>query len=593
MKILEYPFDGDYILKKKKSIKKELLLEDKPRIKKNIAILGGSTTNDIKLILELFLLDNGIEPQFYESEYNQYWQDAMFPGEDLINFKPDVVYIHTSNRNITSYPVLSDSSEQVDEMLTQTYERFKVMWQKLAQDYQCTIIQNNFEYPSYRLMGNKEASDIHGKINYLTRLNQKFYEYAQNNDNFFINDINYISSCYGLDRWQDDFYWHMYKYALAVPAIPELAYNICRIIKSVYGKNKKALVLDLDNTLWGGVVGDDGADNLVIGNEVSMGQVFTEFQQYIKEHKQLGVILNVNSKNDYDNAIEGLNHPDGALKPDDFIVIKANWNNKDKNIIDMASELNIMPDSMVFVDDNPAERGIIEANVPGVAVPVMDSPEKYIRNLDRAGYFEVTSLSVDDAKRNEMYKENVKRAELLSSYDNYEDYLKSLDMVGTIKPFENLYMARIAQLTNKSNQFNLTTKRFSQADIEAMAEDSSYITLYGKLEDKFGDNGVVSVVAGKIDNKILHIELWLMSCRVLKRNMEDAMLDELVALALSKGITTIKGYYYPTAKNGMVKNFYELMGFSKEKEDENGNSVWTRTIDLSYDNRNNVIKVVK
>ncbi len=592
MKELEYPFDGEYILKKKKSIKKALLQEDKPFLDKKIAILGGSTTSDIKLILELFLLNFGIRAEFYESEYNQYWQDAMFPNEELENFRPDIIYVHTTNRNITAYPAITDDERMVEEKLSEEYHRFESMWERLSSVYQCPVIQNNFEYPGYRLMGNMEASDFHGRINFITRLNQKFYAYAQSHENFYINDINYVSACYGLDRWLDDFYWHMYKYALAVPAIPELAYNIARIIKSIYGKNKKAMVLDLDNTLWGGVVGDDGVENLALGQEVPMGQVYTEFQEYLKAHKDLGVLLNVNSKNEYDNAIAGLNHPDGVLKPEDFIVIKANWNNKDQNIIEMANELNIMPDSMVFVDDNPAERTIVETSVPGVAVPPMESPEKYIRTLDRSGFFEVTSLSADDAKRNEMYKENAKRAQLMASYENYEDYLKSLEMTGTIKAFEPVYMARIAQLTNKSNQFNLTTKRLSQADIETMAADASYITLYGKLEDKFGDNGVVSVVIGKIRGQILHMELWLMSCRVLKRDMEAAMLDTLVARALEKGITQIKGYYYPTAKNAMVKNFYGQMGFEKESEDADGNSVWTISIDSSYNKKNKVIKVV-
>lgn len=593
MKELEYPFDSEYVLKKKKSIKKALLENGNNFLDKRIAILGGSTTNDIKLILELFLLNYGIRPEFYESEYNQYWQDAMFPNEELENFKPDIIYIHTTNRNIAAYPCIADDVATVDMKLESEYKRFEQMWERIAAVYQCPVIQNNFEMPGYRLMGNMEASDFHGRINFITRLNQKFYEYAQSHKNFFINDINYVSACYGLDRWLDDFYWHMYKYAMAVPAIPELSYNIARIIKSIYGKNKKALVLDLDNTLWGGVVGDDGVENLALGQEVPMGQVYTEFQDYLKAHKDLGVLLNVNSKNEYDNAIAGLNHPDGVLKPDDFIVIKANWNNKDMNIIEMANELNIMPDSMVFVDDNPAERTIVEQNVAGVAVPVMESPEKYIRTLDRAGFFEVTALSADDAKRNEMYKENAKRAQLQASFENYEDYLKSLDMVGTIKAFEPVYMARIAQLTNKSNQFNLTTKRMSQTDIEAVAADDNYITLYGKLEDKFGDNGVVSVVIGKKEDKTLHIDLWLMSCRVLKRDMEFAMLDTFVAKALESGITTIKGYYYPTAKNAMVKNFYQQMGFSLESEDENGNTVWTFDIDLSYNKRNNVIKVVE
>lgn len=593
MQELEYPFDGEYILKKAKSIKKALLADGSKRIVKRIAVLGGSTTHDIIKTLELFLLNYGIEPLFFESEYARYWQDAMFGNEELAQFHPDIIYIHTSNRNITTYPELGDTTQEVDALLEQSYEHFRVMWDKLREDYKCPIIQNNFEYPYYRLMGNREVSDIHGRISFLNRLNEKFCEYARENVDFYINDINYLSACYGVDKWSDPFYWHMYKYALCLPAIPSLSFNVANIIKSVYGKNKKALVLDLDNTLWGGVVGDDGVENLEIGQETSMGQVYSEFQSYLKQQKDIGIMLNVSSKNEEENALAGLNHPDGILKPEDFVIIKANWEPKSKNVAEIAAELNIMQDALVFVDDNPAEREIIKSQLSGVSVPEIGSPEQYIRVLDRSGFFEVTNLSEDDRKRSEMYKANLERTKLQDSFGNYEEYLMSLQMVGTIKPFEPLYMARIAQLTNKSNQFNLTTKRYTQAEIERISQDSSYITLYGKLEDKFGDNGVVSVVIGHRDGETLHMDLWLMSCRVLKRDMEYAMMDAVVAQCKKAGITKIKGYYYPTAKNKMVENFYALQGFTKEKQDENGDTVWYYEISEAYENKNRVIKVVE
>lgn len=591
MQELQYPFDSEYILKKSKSIKRKLLEESVARIPKKIAVLGGSTTHDIIRILELFLLEQGIEPSFYESEYAQYWQDAMFDNPELVDFAPDLIYIHTGNRNITEYPSLQDSEESVEKLLDTQYQHFKVMWEKLTATYHCPIIQNNFEFPSYRLLGNRDAVDSHGKIHFLTELNRKFYEYAQSHENFYINDIQYLSACYGLDAWADPFFWHMYKYALCLPAIPTLAFNLSNIIKSVYGKNKKALVLDLDNTLWGGIVGDDGVENLEIGQETSMGQAFTEFQQYIKEQKDIGIMLNVDSKNEEENALAGLNHPDGVLRPEDFILIKANWEPKSKNIVEIAQELNILPESLVFVDDNPAEREIVRAQVPGVSVPEMGRPEHYIQVLDKSGFFEVTKLSEDDRKRNDMYKANLERKQQEASFGNYEEYLHSLEMVGTIRPFETLYMARIAQLTNKSNQFNLTTKRFTQSEIEQTAADENYLTLYGKLEDKFGDNGVVSVVIGRVDGDILHMELWLMSCRVLKRDMEFAMMDEVVEKCLERGIRTIRGYYYPTAKNAMVKNFYEIQGFTKISEDSEGNTIWEYLISQDYEKKNHVISV--
>lgn len=591
MKALEYPFDSDYILKKKKSLKKELLDQNVQFLEKKIAILGGSTTSDIKLILELFLLNYDIKPTFYESEYNQYWQDAMFENKELEEFNPDIIFIHTSNRNITNYPMLSNTSREIDNLLHQEYQKFVEVWESLAKKYNCPIIQNNFEYPFYRLLGNKDATDIHGKTNFITRLNLEFAKYAEAHENFFINDINYQSASYGLEKWSDQFYWHMYKYALAVPAIPTLAFNVANIIKSIYGKNKKGVVLDLDNTLWGGIVGDDGVDNIKIGQETSEGQVYSEFQTYIKELKQMGIILNINSKNDYENAISGLNHPDGILKPDDFIVIKANWNPKSKNMLEISNELNLGVDSLIFIDDNPAERAIINQHIPSVKTPEMKTPETYISTIDKSGFFEVTNISKDDLKKTEMYRENIERNKIMTSFENYDDYLKSLEMRAKIEEFIPLYMSRIAQLTNKSNQFNLTTKRYTQSEIEEVAADDNYLTLYGKLEDIFGDNGVISVVIGHINKSVLDIDLWIMSCRVLKRDVEKAMMDTLVKKALEKGIKEIHGYYYPTAKNNMVRNFYELQGFTKIKEDEDGNTEWKLDINENYKPKNKFIRV--
>ncbi len=587
---LQYPFDSEFILKKSKSLKRRLMEENTARIKKKIAVLGGSTTHDVVRILELFLLNQGIEPEFYESEYGMYWEDAMFGNEELNAFAPDMIYIHTSLRNLRSFPEPSDSREAVEEKLAAEYGRFETMWEKLAQERQCPVIQNNFEYPYFRLMGNQDGADIHGRTYYVNEMNRRFAAYAQEHQNFFINDINYQSAVYGLDEWSAPEYWHMYKYSLCLKAIPWLAHNVANIVKSIFGKNKKSLVLDLDNTLWGGIVGDDGPENLEIGQETNMGQVFAEFQSYVKLLKDYGVMLNVASKNEEENALAGLNHPAGVLRPDDFLLIKANWEPKSLNIEQIAQQLNILPDSLVFADDNPAEREIVRQQTAGVTAPEIGRPEDYIRVLDRGGYFEVTSLSDDDRKRNEMYQANLKREQQQASFADYADYLRSLEMTGVVRPFEPVYMGRIAQLTNKSNQFNLTTQRFTQAQIEQMAADEKYITLYGKLADKFGDNGVVSVVIAEKDGDCAHIRLWLMSCRVLKRDMELAMLDGLAERCLAEGIGTLYGYYYPTAKNNMVREFYGQLGFERISEDEAGNTGWKLSL-TGYENKNHVIEV--
>lgn len=592
MQELEYPFDADWILKKKKSIKRQLLSQENVNfLEKKIAILGGSTTNDIKNILELFLLNNGIKPLFYESEYNQFYEDGMFSNLVLEEFAPDIVYIHTSNRNITEYPDMADSRERVDSKLDSIRRKFEGLWQHITDTYHCPIIQNNFEMPFYRILGNKDGSDYRGRVNFLSRLNLAFGEYADSHSNFYIHDINYESASYGLDKWADPFYWHMYKYAMCVPAIPYVAFNLANMIKSIFGKNRKVLNLDLDNTLWGGVIGDDGVDRIEIGQETSLGQTYAEFQEYLKLQKELGVLLTVNSKNEESVALTGFGRPDSVLKREDFTVFKANWDPKSQNLLSTAQELNLLPESFVFVDDNPAEREIVRQQVGGVAVPELTSVEHYIQILDRSGFFEVTNFSEDDRKRNQMYQENEMRKQSQAAYTDYGEYLASLEMKGTIKSFDSMYMSRISQLTNKSNQFNLTTKRYSQTEIEEAAVDSMQITLYGKLEDKFGDNGVVSVVIGRRQEDTLHIDLWLMSCRVLKRDMEYAMMDELVLKCKENGINRIMGYYYPTVKNGMVKDFYALQGFEKVSEDEDGNTVWCYKIPKAYEKKNKVISV--
>lgn len=593
MQELKYPFDNAVILRKKKSLRRKLLSENTKRIVKRIAILGGSSTHDIKDILELFLLDYGIEPQFYESEYGQYWEDAMFPNESLREFSPDIIYVHTSNRNILQFPNVTDSKEEVEELLNATFGHFESMWKQLKMKYKCPIIQNNFELPYYRIFGNRDVVDYRGRSNFIQHLNQKFSEYAENNQGFYINDICWLSATLGIAKWQDIASWSLYKYVPAVSLIPDLSFNIANIIKAIYGKNKKAFVLDLDNTLWGGVIGDDGPEKIEIGQETSVGQVFSEFQQYLKNCQSLGIVLTINSKNEEENALKGLERPDSILHTDDFIIIKANWNPKDRNIRSIAKELNVGEDSLVFIDDNPAERHIVRMGVPSVEVPELTNPEEYIRIIDRSGFFEITDFSTDDLKRNDMYKANVIRSKQQANFENYDEYLLSLEMVGEIRPFSKMYTSRIAQLTNKSNQFNLTTLRCSIADIEQYMNNPDYITLYGKLADKFGDNGLVSVVFGHEDTGIFHIDLWLMSCRVLKRNFEFAMMDALVEKCRFRGIRKIYGYYYPTAKNKMVKDFYAEHKFKKISENTKGESVWEFSDLETYKNMNQVIKVVE
>lgn len=591
MKELLFPFDAKNILRKRRAIKKQLLSDGSTRIKKKIAVLGGSTTNDIVSVMELFLLNFGIEPEFYQSEYNKFYEDAVFGSPELDSFKPDLIYIHTTSRNLTIIPESpAETPEQIQDKLDNQFDYFKQMWISLSQKFSCPIIQNNFELPLFRHSGNYDGWGYSGIGAFINRLNVMFSDYARNNNGFYINDINYLSSVIGLTKWHDSDAWFLYKYAVRMEAIPDLSYSVACIIKSLYGKNHKVIDLDLDNTLWNGVIGDDGQEGIEIGVETAVGQSFSEFQTFIKGYKNYGVLLAVCSKNDEENALSGLNHPSGILKPDDFVSIKANWNSKDLNIEQSANEIGLLSDSFVFIDDNPAECAIVNAQLPNVPTVNFTSAGDTMYRLSRSGFFEVTSISKDDLNRSEMYSANAKRNAQQKSFTNYTDYLLSLDMHAKITDFLPVYIQRITQLTNKSNQFNVTTKRYSESEMNEVAKSSDHIRLCGQLADKFGDNGIVSVVIGRCENKTLHIELWLMSCRVLKRDMEFAMLDELVKQCHTRGITKIIGYYYKTPKNNMVSELFGTFGFKNESKNSNGDSIWSLDIS-SYTNKNNVIKV--
>ncbi len=589
---LHHPFDPHLVLKRKKSIKKELVSDTGSRIEKKIAILGGSTTAEIKNILELFLLKEGIEPRFFESEYNKYYEDIMFGNEELKSFGPDIIFIHTTVKNITQTPRMGDSAEEVDRLLDQTFASYEALWQKIEADYGCDVIQNNFELPQVQLLGNMDASDYRGLSNFVSRLNARFAEYATAHKSFHLHDIHYLAADFGLSKWYDDQMWHSYKYAFSYEAIPYFAYSLASVIKAVYGKTKKCLVLDLDNTLWGGVIGDDGLHGIKIGKETPQAEAYTAFQRYVKSLKERGIMLAVCSKNDEKNAKEGFTHPDSILKLEDFTVFKANWEPKFSNIDEIAKEINIGLDALVFVDDNPAERDIVKSQLPMVEVPdIGDDITHYIDYVDSGRYFESVSLSSDDLKRNQYYADNAKRDEMQSKFKDYGEFLTSLDMVAEIKRFQPLYLERITQLTNKTNQFNLTTRRYTSAEIESIAQDENYIPIYGKLSDKFGDNGLIAISIGRIEKgDELHLDLWLMSCRVLKRDMEQAMLDAMVRLAEIKQIKTIFGYYYRTKKNDMVAGLYQRLGFEAIEESEES-SRWKLDISQGYDNQNKYIKV--
>ena len=566
-RVFTYPYDKDLLMRKQKSIRRELLARpDVDYIDKRIAVLCGSTVDDIKNILELFLLDVGIRPRFYQSEYNKFYEDAVFGNAELDEFQPDIIIVFTSMVNIIERPALGDGYDEVKEKLRMEMGRFTRIWEELTKRFPAAvIIQNNMDLSYETGLGSLDAAEHYGLTRFIESLNRDFADYAVSHENFFLHDLHGLAARIGLLKWHDRFQYYAYKLAMSYDVIPEVSLGLAKIIKGLLGKNKKCLVLDLDNTLWGGIIGDDGMEHIEIGHETPTAEAYTAFQEYVLKLKERGVILAVCSKNEEDIAKSGFNHPDSVLHVEDFVSFHANWKPKNINLRIIAEEINIGTDSLVFIDDNPAERQLVRDTMPEVAVPEVDPVDvfSYIRAIEGAGFFEPVTISEDDRKRNESYRGNIQRRSLEESMKTYDDFLQSLEMEAEIDGFRSVYYDRIAQLTNKSNQFNLTTRRYTRADIEQMANDQHYITLYGRLRDKFGDNGLISVVIGEKIDDSLHIRLWLMSCRVLKRGMEQMMLDALAARAAADGCKELIGYYYKTAKNKMVSDLYAVFGFEK------------------------------
>lgn len=590
MELLEYPLDSKLILRKKRQIKEKLINSKQKFINKKVAILGGSTTAEVKNILELFLLMEGISAEFYESDYNKYFEEVMF-SESLRKFNPDIIYIHTTIKNLKNIPNINDSEDEINLKLELEFNQLKSIWEKIYKDFNSIIIQNNFEYPKNRSLGNLDRNIYFGLTNYVDNLNLKIYEYKQNKNNFIINDINYLAASTGLENWHDLTLWYSYKYAMSYSSICILSKNLANIIKAIYGKSKKCLILDLDDTLWGGIIGDDGLDNLKLGNETAIGEAYLEFQKYIGGLRARGITLAICSKNEEKIAKSGLEHPQMFLREKDFTSIKANWNEKYINIDEISKEINIGLDSIVFIDDNPLERDIVKSQLPQVEVPDIGSNiVNYIDYIEKNGYFESISILKEDIERNNYYATNQYREKNSMKFNDYKSFLKSLDMVGEIQSFKSIYLERIAQLTNKTNQFNLTTQRYSLKDIEKINNSDKFIKIYCRLKDKFGDNGLISVIIGKIEEESIHINLWLMSCRVLKRDVEKAMFDKLIEICRDRKIKYIYGYYYKTNKNTMVENHYSKLGFENIYKKEN-ESKWKLGISSVKNKLNNIIKI--
>ena len=533
-----------------------------------VAIVASSTVDHLSDVLRYWLATAGFNAEIYIAPFDMVIQTVFDKDSPLYAFDPDIVWLFTGYRNIhLQIPSGADKST-VDKAVRGAMSQQVRLWETLLSRLNCTVFQNNADLPADDPFGNIAGAALWGARAALRLYNVELAAAAT--PGVIIFDIDHLASEFGRRQWFDDRYWYHSKHAFSLDAIGLVANAAARLVAAAKGVAKKCLVLDLDNTLWGGVIGDDGLDGIKLGPKAD-GEAYMAFQSYLLALKERGVILAVCSKNEEANAKEPFErHPDMRLRLDDIAVFRANWNNKVDNIRDIAATLNIGIDSLVFVDDNPAERAIVRQFLPMVEVPELpDDPAGYIAAIARYRYFETVVFSSEDRERARYYQENARRAELKLSFEDTADYLRSLDMSGGVGPLDTFHLPRIAQLINKSNQFHLTGTRHSESDLLAMNEKPEYVLRYFKLRDRFGDNGLIAVLVLRVDSGILHIDTWVMSCRVLARSMEEFICNEILHVAREQRCAKIVGTYRRSAKNGLVADLYKRLGFTKEGEADN------------------------
>jgi FkbH-like protein len=542
----------------KKLAREEL---DVPKVK--VALLGDTATQLLVTAIKGEAVDRGLSLDIYEGEYNQVERQLMDPTSELYDFDAAITIIFQSTHKLGEYHC-SLPIEQQERLAADRLSFISSLCESPSFANKKIIY---FNYPEIEdTIFGSYANKVVSSFSYQVRkLNYELMNLARQYPNLFICDIAGLQNVFGRRFMFAPNVYMTTEMVFSVNALPYIASRVVDIISAIRGQFKKCLILDLDNTVWGGVIGDDGLEGIELGHGLGIGKAFTEFQMWVKKLKQRGIIICVASKNNEETAKEPFEkHPDMVLKLDDIAVFQANWETKVDNIRTIQSILNIGFDSMVFLDDNPFERNMVRENIPGITVPELpDDPAMYLEYLYSLNLFETASYSNADKDRTKQYQVEAKRVSLSKTFTNEADFLKSLNMVSTVSGFTKFNTPRVAQLSQRSNQFNLRTVRYTETDIESMAKDPDVIDLSFTLEDKFGDNGLIAVVImKKQDEETLFVDTWFMSCRVLKRGMENFTLNTMVEYAKVKGYKKIIGEYIPTPKNKMVEQHYPNLGFS-------------------------------
>lgn len=536
-----------------------------PLVPLKLGIIGNGTLDLLAPALEAGALRHGLLLECVTSDYGQTAQDALSPDSAINRAGCDVVLIALDHRGLPLRPNLTDAGaarESVEEAVAFVAS----LREGLRRHGDPVCLVQTAPPPPEPLFGSLDRRRPGTLRSLVEAYNARLIEgLAEGRDLLF--DVDALASAVGLAEWHSPGQWNMAKLPFAGAYLPLYADHAARLLAAVRGKSRRCLVLDLDNTLWGGVIGDDGLEGVVLGEGDGTGEAFLSVQRMALALRERGVVLAVSSKNDDAVARAAFqNHPEMLLRERHIAVFQANWNDKATNIAAIAAELNLGLDAFVFLDDNPAERALVRQRLPEVAVPELpEDPALYARTLSAAGYFDTVAVSEEDFARADFYQDNARRLALRESAGDLGGYLAGLDMEIDLRPFDAVGRGRIAQLIGKSNQFNLTTRRYTEGEVDALARDPDLVTLQVRLRDVFGDNGMISVlVARPAEAGVLEVDTWLMSCRVLGRGVERMVLRELLDLARARGVHTLRGVYRPSGRNAMVAEHYPRLGFVAE-----------------------------